>query len=306
MWRTATARRALSAAALVLAALLGGCAAPAPEPAAYRHFHTVSKGDTLYSIAWRYGHDFREVAAWNDIEPPYRIFPGDKLVVIAPNREIPVTPEPAPRVTTRADRLAYKEAQKNPPPTSTKPTTAANKSSEVSVRTPRATVSSKPVPVAPPSPRESGVAAAQPVEKPKPKPKSEPKPQAKSVKSGALVWRWPTSGKVVQRFSVKQDKKGFDISGSAGQPVVAAAPGSVVYSGDGLIGYGNLVIIKHSNTYLSAYGHNRKLLVSEGQEVSGGEKIAEMGEAGSNGPILHFEIRRNGKPVDPGKYLPPR
>jgi lipoprotein NlpD len=109
---------------------------------------------------------------------------------------------------------------------------------------------------------------------------------------------------VRNRFNPSRGKKGLDIEGKVGQSILAAANGKVVYSGDGLIGYGNLVIIKHDDTYLSAYGHNRRLLVQEGNEVKQGQKIAEMGDSGKQGVILHFEIRRDGKPVDPLRYLP--
>jgi lipoprotein NlpD len=122
--------------------------------------------------------------------------------------------------------------------------------------------------------------------------------------NGKITWRWPTGGNIRNRFDPSGGKKGLDIEGKMGQPIYAAAGGKVVYSGDGLIGYGNLIIIKHDSTYLSAYGHNRRLLVKEGSEVKQGQKIAEMGDSGKQGVILHFEIRRDGKPVDPLRYLP--
>lgn len=120
-----------------------------------------------------------------------------------------------------------------------------------------------------------------------------------------LQWQWPTKGKVIQRFSRKDPtRKGIKIAGRFGQSIYAAESGKVVYSGSGLIGYGQLIIIKHDKDYLSAYGHNRKLLVKEGDEVAKGERIAEMGVAGGGGSVLHFEIRRKGTPVDPGAILP--
>ncbi|UCC13937.1 MAG: peptidoglycan DD-metalloendopeptidase family protein [Gammaproteobacteria bacterium] len=121
------------------------------------------------------------------------------------------------------------------------------------------------------------------------------------------AWRWPTSGELVSRFGQGTlGGNGIDIAGRAGQPVMAAAGGQVVYSGSGLIGYGQLIIIKHNDTYLSAYGHNRELRVSEGDRVSAGQTIAHMGNGPGKQPALHFEIRRNGKPVDPLGYLPGR
>src|SRR5690606_14072323 len=124
---------------------------------------------------------------------------------------------------------------------------------------------------------------------------------------GAVVWRWPTEGQLLTTFSAGDPtRQGIDIVGNAGQPVVAAADGEVVYSGSGLVGYGELIIIKHSDTWLSAYGHNRKRLVAEGQRVKAGQQIAEMGRSGASRDMLHFEIRRNGRPTDPLALLPRR
>jgi lipoprotein NlpD len=122
-----------------------------------------------------------------------------------------------------------------------------------------------------------------------------------------VTWRWPASGQIVSKY-VNGDptRQGVNIAGSSGQPVFAAAAGEVVYSGAGLIGYGELIIIKHSDTFLSAYGHNRKRLVGEGQRVTSGQQIAEMGRSGAARDMLHFEIRQGGKPVDPLPLLPRR
>jgi lipoprotein NlpD len=152
----------------------------------------------------------------------------------------------------------------------------------------------------------------------KPEPRPEPKPDAKAdakpdggadVKAGdndsGIDWMWPGGGKVLAAFS-EPSSKGLDIAGKSGDPVLAAAPGKVMYVGSGIRGYGNLVIIKHSNGYLSAYGHNRKILVKEGQSIAKGQKVAELGDSDADQAKLHFEIRRQGKPVDPLKYLPPR
>lgn len=129
-------------------------------------------------------------------------------------------------------------------------------------------------------------------------------PVAKVSPSG---WTWPANGQLIALFSSNNSlNKGIDIAGDLGQPVVAASAGSVVYAGSGLRGYGELVIIKHSDTYVSAYGHNRRLLVREGQQVKAGQTIAEMGATGTDRVKLHFEIRRQGKPVDPLQYLPRR
>ncbi|HLP30013.1 MAG TPA: peptidoglycan DD-metalloendopeptidase family protein, partial [Geothrix sp.] len=160
---------------------------------------------------------------------------------------------------------------------------------------------------APPEP----VAAARPGPKSPPpksgKPATSPRPpvNATPARTASTVrWSWPTQGKVAARFSAGAGRKGVDLAGKLGQPVKAAADGDVVYSGSGLIGYGNLVIIKHDEVFLSAYAHNRKLLVKEGDKVKAGQPIGEMGQNAKAGSILHFEIRRHGKPVDPLLYLP--
>ncbi|MDP1996469.1 MAG: peptidoglycan DD-metalloendopeptidase family protein, partial [Gallionella sp.] len=119
----------------------------------------------------------------------------------------------------------------------------------------------------------------------------------------ALEWSMPAKGKLIGEFSESANRKGIDIAGQLGQPVTASAPGKVVYSGSGLRGYGKLVIIKHNKTYLSAYAHNDQVLVKEGQNVTRGQKIAEMGNTDADQVKLHFEVRRFGKPVDPAKYL---
>ncbi len=143
------------------------------------------------------------------------------------------------------------------------------------------------------SPRGSPASAARPPER-----VTSPPPSA---------WRWPTEGSVVGRFGQSAlGGNGIDIQGRSGQPVLAAAGGEVVYSGSGLIGYGKLIIVKHNQTYLSAYGLNREIRVAEGDQVSAGQTIALMGEGPGRKPVLHFEIRRNGKPVDPLRYLPGR
>lgn len=233
--------------------------------------YTVSPGETLYSISWRYGYDHREVAAWNHIRPPYSIYPGQQLLLIAPY-QMDAKPSRQSVATTAVP----------------------------------ATTPSSPATSSAPQPRPAVVASApatksrstkQPI-------RLEKRPASHQLKS--IAWLWPSEGVIVSGFSPGNGKKGLDIRGKLGQRVIAAASGNVVYSGSGLIGYGNLVIIKHNDTYLSAYGHNRRLLVKEGADVKQGELIAEMGDSGKDGVILHFEIRRDGKPVDPLTYLPKR
>lgn len=239
--------------------------------------HTVQEGDTLYSVAWRYGQDYREIAAWNRIDPPYTIFAGEELLIIPPNRF--AGPRELPRRRVQADTAAATTTPVHDWPP------ARNKTAGGGV--PRA--------IPPKSKSDSS--------RPRARPESEPKPV--QVVSG-IDWAWPTRGKVTSRFSLGSGKKGVNIAGEPGQPVRAAAPGDVVYSGDGLIGYGNLLIIKHNEHYLSAYGHNKNLLVKEGDRVKRGQEIARMGQTPGSGSILYFEIRHGGKPVDPLKYLPSR
>ena len=133
------------------------------------------------------------------------------------------------------------------------------------------------------------------------------KPESASSNVNGINWSWPSAGKIVGGFvGGDQTKQGIDIAGSAGDSVRAAADGEVVYSGNGLIGYGELIIVKHNASFLSAYGHNRKRLVAEGDKVHAGQQIAEMGSSGASRDALHFEIRKNGKPVNPAEYLPAR
>lgn len=205
--------------------------------------YVVQRGDTLYSIAFRFGWDWRALAQRNKIGSPYTIKPGQVIYI-------------------------------------SKQATASAKPARPAAKT-----------VAKPAPR--------------PAPRPAPAPVA-SNKSGGK-WLWPTDGTTVAKFSSSTSlSKGIDIAGNLGQPVRATAKGTVVYAGSGLRGYGELIIIKHDEVYISAYGHNRRLLVDEGQQVNAGQTIAEMGSTGTDRVKLHFEIRRQGKPVDPLQYLPGR
>ncbi|WP_430461415.1 peptidoglycan DD-metalloendopeptidase family protein [Thalassolituus sp. LLYu03] len=214
-------------------------------------FHLVEKGETLFSIAWRYGIDFRELASANSISSPYTIYPGQKIDI---------------RNISKKSVVAHTETVEKP-------------------------------------------------SKPAPKKESVPKPVAKTsqiapvpvAEAAETDWKWPANGRLIGYFSTKKPvNKGIDITGSLGESVLAAAAGTVVYAGEGLRGYGNLVIVKHNETYLSAYAHASRILVREQEVVKAGQKIAEIGSTGTDKVKLHFEIRRNGKPVDPLRYLPPR
>jgi len=254
--------------ALLCGVLLNACGELQPMDANGEMIdYRVMAGDTLYSIAWRYGYDHQEVAAWNNIPPPFIIHPGDHIYLIPPGWEL--------RKNLPKDRVADGTVQA--------PVKPADKQDTGNQDAPRLTT-----PTVVSTLRDKVENTYQ------------------RLKNSTVHWAWPTTGKLLNDYSPGKGKKGLDISGSLGQPIKAAAGGTVVYSGSGLIGYGKLVIIKHNDTYLSAYGHNRALLVKEGKKVKQGEVIAEMGDSGKEGVMLHFEIRRNGKPVNPLSYLPRR
>ncbi|MDC8015269.1 peptidoglycan DD-metalloendopeptidase family protein [Tahibacter soli] len=309
---------------------------PAPSAATHR----VVAGDTLYSIAFKNGLDFREIARINRIEPPYRIYVGQELALADARVERePVASAPPPVAPPAAPSpVASSPPDANPrfrveelPPDSSRPVASASPSPG-KLLPPAPPAPDKGTPIAKPPQQSASVApvpgAVPPAPPPAVPPPSaatvEPKtpalapgantaavaapgPSAPTLTSGGITWRWPASGKVVGTFvGGDQTRQGVDIAGNAGAPVLAAADGSVVYSGNGLLGYGELIIVKHSSAFLSAYGRNRKRLVKEGDTVKAGQPIAEMGSSGTNRDMLHFEIRRNGKPVNPLEFLPAR
>lgn len=242
--------------ALALLLLLNGCAlfSVLSEP----EEHVVETGDTLYSIAWQNGLDFRELAAWNAIKPPYVIRPGQVIRLEPPDDFVYVPDEKPEKVIESAVRTT-------------------------------------PLPPEPSTTVEPERTAKQPITVVAPPP----------VSATSFTWRWPADGEVLP-VDTASGNPGIDIAGNLGQPVRAAAGGRVVYSGSGLRGYGQLVIVKHENNYLSAYGYNRRLLVRQGDEVHIGQPIAEMGEGPQRRPVLRFEIRRNGKSLNPNQILPSR
>lgn len=254
--------------------------------------HVVVRGDTLYSIAWRYGLDYRSLARWNKIQAPYLIYPGRRLALKPQEKAqaahgldtvVKITPprtKPTPEPTGHPPQMAKQEPLNEVPP----PTPATTPPTSKPALLPSTVKEGSPPPGLP----AMGVALHVP---------------KGTVSKGGLQWQWPATGQI-QRSGAFLGREGLAIRGQAGQPVKAAATGEVVYSGDGLIGYGRLIIIKHNDTYLSAYAHNRKLLVKEGSKVVGGQTIAEMGNTGAKEVKLYFEIRRDGKPVPPLEYLP--
>jgi len=224
---------------LLMVLLLSGCQALEQHRLKGPGWYLVKPTDTIYSIAWRYGLDYRTLALWNGLGEPYQVSPGQQLILVQP------------------DKI---------PSASSAKTIVVEK-----------TKSGKPVVVKSLTPEYNRV----------------------------IRWRWPTEGKVLNRFSTKAlDRHGIDIAGEIGQPVYAVADGKVVYSGKGLADYGNLIIIKHNDMYLSAYAYNQARLVNEGMQIKRGAKIAKMGQGKNKVAILHFQIRKNGKPVDPLLYLP--
>ncbi|MCB1561246.1 MAG: peptidoglycan DD-metalloendopeptidase family protein [Xanthomonadales bacterium] len=247
--------------------------------------YAVVRGDTMYGIAFRLGLDYRDLARWNGIHPPYTIHPGQRLKVVPPAGDV----RPAVATPVRDDGVAVTAPLPDRPPPSAAPSRPVT-SAPVTAPTPR-----HPAPLPPPKP------APPPPAKP---PVTPPPPAAGN---GSVVWRWPVKGRLLATFATGDPtRQGIDIDGKAGDPVLAAAAGNVVYSGSGLVGYGELIIVKHNDTWLSAYGHNRKRLVAEGDRVTAGQVIAELGRSGASRDQLHFEIRRNGKPVDPLGQLPKR
>lgn len=246
-------------------------ASRAPE-AAKPGYYVVRPGDTLIRIALDAGQNWRDLARWNNIENPNVIEVGQVLRIIPPAEVAVAKPVTTPAIT---------------PAPVTPPASAAASASSAPASAARPAASTPP----------PAVVASVPPTTPHPAPGPD----------DDLGWVWPTPAgdSVIAGFD-EQHNKGVDIAGKAGDPVLASADGRVVYAGAGLRGYGNLIILKHNNTYLSAYAHNQVLLVKEDQAVRKGQKIAEMGNSDADRVKLHFEIRRQGKPVDPMRYLPAR
>lgn len=262
------------------------------DPALY----TVKKGDTLIRIALEYGQNYRDLVTWNKLENPndikvdqvLRVQPpepgsGAQTVAVAAPPPMEAKPAPTPPVPKKAgprgDKRVYSDA-----------VLAELQRADGAPATPAAPARTEREPAAP---------AAAPA----------PAPAAAAVAASAdddkLSWMWPSDGRIIATFDEGKNK-GIDIAGKAGQQVMAAGSGKVMYAGSGIRGYGNLVIVKHSNSLLSAYAHNRSIVVKEGQSVSKGQMIAEMGDSDADAVKLHFEIRQQGKPVDPSKFLPNR
>jgi len=259
---------------LIILLLLSGCSTPGKAPVSTRgkvvksqllqrpKHYRVAKGDTLYSISWRFSIGYHTLARWNGLRSPYTIYPGQRirLYALSSNKR---SSSASKKITGKVKVVAGNTQKHQATKKQSRSTSLASKGN-----------------------------------------KSTKKSSNTVLK---LHWNWPTKGIVVQRF-IKGDpqRKGVTIGGRSGASIRAAEAGKVVYAGSGLIGYGKLIIIKHNKNYLSAYGHNRKILVKEGVQVKKGARIAEMGTGSTGRPLLHFEIRRNGAPTDPIKLLPRR
>jgi lipoprotein NlpD len=265
-------------------------------------YYTVKRGDTLYRIALENGQDHRDIASWNNIANPSAIKEGQVLRV-AP----PAAAEPAGDAAVVSKPIAVGaivESRSLDQPAGNVATAVAAPSGSLK-REPK--VGKEPYSdEAYARLNRVGGEPAKPAElKPESKPEAALAAPAASASPDDVPWMWPTSAKLSAPYS-DAGNKGLDFAGKAGDPVLAAGDGKVVYAGSGLRGFGELVIVKHNATYLSAYAHNRKILVKEGQQVSRGQKIAEMGNTDADSVKLHFEIRKQGKPVDPAQYLPKR
>jgi lipoprotein NlpD len=257
---------------------------PKDEP---KGTYTVKKGDTLLRIALDFGQNYRDIVAWNNLSNPNDI-KVDQVLRVAPPDSV---------AGTATSPVAMPPVEKTPPlPRKSTPRGDKRAFSEAALAELKAN---------------GGDKADARGDKPDPAPVIADKP---AISPGATVtatdddrlsWMWPSDGKIVATFDEGKNK-GIDIAGKAGQQVMAAGAGKVMYAGSGIRGYGNLVIVKHSNSLLSAYAHNRNIVVKEGQNVNKGQMIAEMGDSDADSVKLHFEIRQQGKPVDPSKFLPNR
>lgn len=281
---------------LVLCVLLTACTSTtAPVVDGWKQTRTaeisnyrVQPDDTLYSIAWAFGVDYRDLARYNNLREPYAVKPGQILRMskakTAPAPAKPAETQPAAIVTA---------APASPPPTATTQSTAKPQSPPAQTKSTQQATEDKTVAT---KTSENKTAATK---------TAETTAAVAAVPTAARGgWKWPTQGRVVRGFSkASGGNRGIDIAGRMGQPIVAANAGKVVYAGSSLPGYGNLIILKHNDNELSAYAFNKVMMVKEGQTVAVGETIAQMGQNDKGKAILHFEIRQSGKPVNPMSYF---
>lgn len=259
-------------------------------PDSTRGTYVVKRGDGLYRIALDHGQSYSDLVIWNDLKNPNDIKVGQVLRVAPPDGAQSVQTTGVVASSVVEVKPLSSNPGSNPATNKTSPRGDKRPYSDTNLAELQKndTVTASAAPAVKAEVITPVKVAEQPV-----------------TESETVDWMWPTEGKVLATFDDAKNK-GFDISGKMGQDVWAAGPGRVMYAGSGIRGYGNLVIIKHTSNLLSAYAHNKAILVKEGQTISKGQKIAEMGNSDSDAVKLHFEIRLQGKPVDPGKYLPPR
>ncbi len=264
---------------------------PGAENAGKPGYYTVKGGDTLIRIALENGQNWRDLVRWNTLDNPNVIETGQVLRVVPPGAD-PNAVATRPIATARVETRPL-DAKPLPGAPAVPPAPVASSAPPAAVPPPVAAASAPP-----------GVALAPLAAAPAPPPLAVLAPAPRDGDED-VNWAWPTTDAVKSTFDESR-VKGLVFAGKAGDAVSAAADGRVVYAGSGLRGYGNLIILKHNNTYLTAYAHNQALLVKEDQMVRRGQKIAEMGATDADAVQLHFEIRRQGKPVDPARLLPPR
>ena len=302
---------------ILVAGLLAACAGqpPAPaggqagQPAAYQptpdEHYVVRRGDSLYAIAFKFGLDWREIARLNGITAPYTIYPDQVLRLYPPSNRTDGATAGSPASSQPAASSAVEiTAAPAPSGSTSRPLDTPRSSTTRDYNPPASSPGSTTNPTAPPAVPAASTGS------------SGSKVVGTQAPAGSVYstpagdpdrWIWPTQGRLISSFRANDPaRKGIDIGGTEGQAVIASAAGQVVYSGSGMLGYGELIIIKHSDRILSAYAHNSTRLVSEGQQLTAGSKIAEMGTNDRNQALLHFEIRVNGVPQDPLKYLPGR
>ena len=273
--RSATPRATLAAASPAVGGAAGEATRQAlPDSATRAGYYSIKPGDTLIRIGLDNGQNWKDLVRWNNLDNPNLIEVGQVLRVVPPG----VDPASATARPVASSKVETRPLEARPGPAAATPV-AASTSAVVAAAAPAVVPPPTPAPVvAAPLPKEG---------------------------DDDIAWGWPAGGSVATPFDEARNK-GLVFRGKAGDPVLAAADGRVVYAGSGLRGYGNLVILKHNTTYLTAYAHNQALLVKDDQTVRKGQKIAEMGATDADSVQLHFEIRRQGKPIDPARLLPAR
>ena len=276
-------KKSLYISMILVLSFLWGCTVPAPAPVVSRsvdteekpaeayyikrdslvdeRFYIVEKGETLYGIALAFGQNWRDIAAWNDLNDPNMIKQGQRLRVLPLNNSKSAVPIPL-RATGVKPPNNRVEIEQNTDKNEQVVGENQNLSDNLAL-------------------------------------------EGEESITNALGWAWPANGQVIEKFT-DSNSKGISIAGLAGEDIYAVSDGKVVYSGNGLRGYGNLIIVKHAGEFITAYAHNKSIFVKEGEDVSKGQKIAEMGMSETNRPKLLFEVRKGGKPLDPLKYLPQR